>query len=101
MEASANNMVEASIIISKLCIEFDKAAKQLVPVWYLINIYLFKTSIPMKKLNLLMLTALVMTLSSCDAIAGIFKAGAVVGIIAVVIVIGLILWILSMFRGRS
>jgi hypothetical protein len=55
----------------------------------------------MKKLNLLMLTALVMTLSSCDAIAGIFKAGAVVGIIAVVVVIGLILWILSMFRGRS
>ncbi|MFD1256553.1 hypothetical protein ACFQ3S_07065 [Mucilaginibacter terrae] len=55
----------------------------------------------MKKLNLLMLSALVMTLSSCDAIAGIFKAGAVVGIIAVVIVIGLILWILSMFRGRS
>jgi hypothetical protein len=55
----------------------------------------------MKKINLLMLTALVMTLSSCDAIAGIFKAGAVVGIIAVVVVIGLILWILSMFRGRS
>jgi hypothetical protein len=55
----------------------------------------------MKKLNLLMLTALIMTLSSCDAIAGIFKAGAVVGIIAVVVVIGLILWILSMFRGRS
>lgn len=55
----------------------------------------------MKKLNLLMLTALVMTLSSCDAIAGIFKAGAAVGVIAVVIVIGLILWILSMFRGRS
>jgi hypothetical protein len=55
----------------------------------------------MKKLNLLMLTALVMTLSSCDAIAGIFKAGAYVGIIAVIIVIGLILWILSLFRGRS
>ena len=55
----------------------------------------------MKKFNLLALTALVMTLSSCDAIAGIFKAGAVVGIIGVVIVIGLILWILSMFRGRS
>jgi len=55
----------------------------------------------MKKLNLVLLTALVMTLSSCDAIAGIFKAGAVVGIIAVVVVIGIILWILSMFRGRS
>ncbi|WP_345951466.1 MULTISPECIES: hypothetical protein [unclassified Mucilaginibacter] len=55
----------------------------------------------MKKLNLLLLTALVMTLSSCDAIAGIFKAGAYVGIIAVIIVIAIIWWILSLFRGRS
>jgi len=55
----------------------------------------------MKKLNIVMLTALVMVLSSCDAIAGIFKAGAVVGVIAVIVVIGLILWILSLFRGRS
>jgi hypothetical protein len=40
-------------------------------------------------------------LSSCSAIAGIFKAGAVVGIIAVVIVIAIIIWIISMFRGKS
>lgn len=37
-------------------------------------------------------------LSGCSVITGIFKAGAVVGILAVVVVIGLILWIISMFR---
>jgi len=40
-------------------------------------------------------------LSSCSAIAGIFKAGAVVGIIAVVIVIAIVIWIISLFRGKS
>jgi hypothetical protein len=55
----------------------------------------------MKKLNLVMLTALIMTMSSCDIIGGIFKAGAITAIIGVVIVVGLILWILSLFRGRS
>jgi TRAP-type C4-dicarboxylate transport system permease large subunit len=46
---------------------------------------------------LLIITAL----SSCSAIAGIFKAGAVVGVIAVIIVIAIIIWIISLFRGRS
>lgn len=46
---------------------------------------------------LLMMTLL----SSCSAIAGIFKAGAVVGIIAVVVVIAIIIWIISLFRGKS
>jgi hypothetical protein len=40
-------------------------------------------------------------LSSCSVIAGIFKAGAVVGIIAVVIVIAIVIWIISLFRGKS
>jgi hypothetical protein len=40
-------------------------------------------------------------LSSCTAIAGIFKAGAVVGIIAVIVVIAVIIWIISLFRGKS
>lgn len=35
------------------------------------------------------------TLSSCEAIAGIFKAGVWVGIIVVVIVVALIFWIIS------
>jgi len=40
-------------------------------------------------------------LSSCSAIAGIFKAGAVVGVIAVVVVIAIIIWIISMFRSNN
>lgn len=55
----------------------------------------------MKKLNLLMLVALVTTLSSCEAIGTIFKAGAYVGIIAVVIVIAILWWIISLFKGKS
>jgi hypothetical protein len=46
---------------------------------------------------LLMLTAF----GSCTVIGGIFQAGAVVGIIAVVVVIALIIWIISLFRGKS
>lgn len=38
-------------------------------------------------------------LSSCSVITGIFKAGAVVGIIAILVVIGIIFWIFSMFTG--
>jgi len=56
----------------------------------------------MKK-NLIPVAILLMVtlLSGCSAIAGIFKAGAVVGIIAVVIVIAIIIWIISLFRGKS
>jgi uncharacterized membrane protein YtjA (UPF0391 family) len=39
--------------------------------------------------------------SGCSAIEGIFKAGALVGIITVVIVITVIIWIISLFRGKS
>ena len=45
--------------------------------------------------------AMATALSSCSAIAGIFKAGAAVGVIAVIIVIAIIIWVLSMFRGRN
>ena len=54
----------------------------------------------MKKLYFLPLFLLLFCLSSCSAIAGIFKAGAAVGVIAVIVVIILILWIASMFRGK-
>ena len=40
-------------------------------------------------------------LSSCDLIGGIFKAGAYTGIIVVVIVIALVIWLISKFRGRG
>ncbi len=55
----------------------------------------------MKKLSLPVLFLLMATLSSCDAIVGIFKAGAITGVIAVVVVIILILWLLSKFRSRN
>jgi hypothetical protein len=55
----------------------------------------------MKKISLLALVAMVLSLSSCDAIVGIFKAGAYVGIIGVLLVIGLIWWLVSSFRGKS
>nr|WP_294945351.1 phosphatidate cytidylyltransferase [uncultured Mucilaginibacter sp.] len=55
----------------------------------------------MKKLNLFLFAALLFTLSSCSVISGIFKAGAAVGIIAVIVIIGIILWIVSAFRGKQ
>jgi len=55
----------------------------------------------MKKLNLSILVLTLMVLSSCSVIGGIFKAGAAVGIIAVVVVIAVIIWLISLFRGRS
>ena len=45
---------------------------------------------------------LVTTLSSCQVIGDIFKAGMWTGIIIVVLVIGLIIWLISkIFGGRS
>jgi hypothetical protein len=42
--------------------------------------------------------ALTMTLSSCEVIGGIFKAGFWTAIILIVLVVGLILWLVG--RGR-
>ena len=42
--------------------------------------------------------AVAMTLSSCEVIGGIFKAGIWVGIILVVAVVALIMWLVN--RGR-
>jgi hypothetical protein len=55
----------------------------------------------MKKLYLPSIISLMLCLSSCSVIAGIFKAGAVVGIISVIVVIALIIWIASLFRGNK
>ncbi len=55
----------------------------------------------MKKLIIPVFLSLCLLLSSCDAIVGIFKAGAAVGIFAVIVVIAVIIWIISLFRGRS
>ncbi len=55
----------------------------------------------MKKLNLLLLALAMVAFSGCSVIGGIFKAGAAVGIIAVIVVILLVIWLISAFRGRS
>lgn len=56
----------------------------------------------MKKVHLLSFMLLLMVaLSSCSVIGGIFKAGAVVGIIAVLVIIGIIFWVISMFSGNK
>lgn len=53
----------------------------------------------LKFANLLPVFLLIaVTLSSCEAIAGIFKAGLWVGIIGVVIVIAIILWLVGKAR---
>jgi hypothetical protein len=52
----------------------------------------------MKKINLpfiLGAMTLVLTLESCEAIAGIFKAGIWVGIVIVVVIVALILWLIG------
>ena len=53
----------------------------------------------MKKLGLAPLLFLFMVLSGCELIGDIFQAGMVVGIIAVGVVVGLLLWIIGkLFR---
>jgi len=54
----------------------------------------------MKKINLLLFALAMVALSGCSVISGIFKAGAVVGIISVIVVIAIIIWIISMFRSK-
>jgi len=55
----------------------------------------------MKKYFILPMVALMLSLNSCAVVGGIFKAGAVVGIIAVVIVVAIIIWPISLFRGKN
>ena len=47
------------------------------------------------------LCVLATTLTGCDAIAGIFKAGAYTGIIAVVVVVLIVFWLVNKMRRRS
>ncbi|MEO6832286.1 MAG: hypothetical protein ABI378_07765 [Chitinophagaceae bacterium] len=53
----------------------------------------------MKKYAYLPLLALILSLSSCQAILGIFKAGVWVGVLLVVVIIGLIIFILAKLFG--
>ena len=52
----------------------------------------------MKNLYIPSAFLVLLLLSSCSVIGGIFKAGAAVGIISVIVVILVIIWIFSMFR---
>jgi len=54
----------------------------------------------MKKVHLLLVAFALFTLSGCSVITGIFKAGAAVGIISVIVVILIIIWIVSLLRGK-
>ncbi|KRT16978.1 hypothetical protein ASU31_04660 [Pedobacter ginsenosidimutans] len=51
---------------------------------------------------LVLIAFLCTTLSSCELVEGIFKAGVWVGVIVVVVVVALLIWILSkIFGGRG
>ncbi|RVU00543.1 phosphatidate cytidylyltransferase [Mucilaginibacter limnophilus] len=52
----------------------------------------------MKRINIFLIAMAMVGLSSCSVVGDIFKAGYYVGIIVVLIVIGLIWWLVSMFR---
>lgn len=52
----------------------------------------------MKRLPVLLFAIAIMFLNSCAVVGGIFKAGAAVGIIAVIVVILIIIWLVSLFR---
>jgi hypothetical protein len=49
----------------------------------------------MQRLNYAALALLTATLSSCEAIGGIFKAGVWSGIILVAVVIAIVIWIIT------
>jgi len=53
----------------------------------------------MKKVSILPLLALILTLSSCQLAGGIFKAGFNLGIIVVIVVIALVIFILAKVLG--
>jgi len=55
----------------------------------------------MKKLQLFSVLALLLSLSSCQIIGGIFKAGVWAGILLVVVVVGLVIFILAKIFGGS
>ena len=52
-------------------------------------------------LNTLIILLLTFTLTSCELIGNIFKAGMWTGVIAVVVVIGLVIWLISRLFGGS
>lgn len=54
----------------------------------------------MKKLSIFTLGAIILSLSSCQVVEGIFKAGVGVGVIMVLAVIGIIIFIVAKVAGK-
>ena len=54
----------------------------------------------MKKIGLIPLLALILSLSSCELIGDIFEAGVWAGVLLVVVVIGLVIFLLGKIFGR-
>lgn len=54
----------------------------------------------MKKLQILSIAAIILSLSSCQIIGDIFKAGVGVGVFLVVAVIGLVIFLIARVGGR-
>jgi len=53
----------------------------------------------MKKLSVFMILATLVTLSSCQLVGDIFKAGVWVGVLVVVVVVALVIFILAKLFG--
>jgi hypothetical protein len=53
---------------------------------------------PMAAARLLLLLAVVLLLSGCEAVVSIFEAGVFIGVIGVLVILGLIAFVVSMFR---
>jgi hypothetical protein len=54
-----------------------------------------------KSVYLFLLLSSVTVMNGCAVVGGIFKAGVWVGVIAVVVVVGLILWLVSRGSGKG
>jgi len=51
----------------------------------------------MQKMNFAWLAMLLFSLSSCEVVGGIFKAGVWTGLLIVAVVIALVIWLISRF----
>ena len=49
--------------------------------------------------RLLLLSAIVLALAACSAVAGIFKAGMWTGVLVIVAIVALIVWLFGRRRG--
>jgi hypothetical protein len=58
---------------------------------------MFSQNIGMQRLNFLILTLLMVSLSSCEVIGDIFKAGVWTGLLLVAAIIAIVIWIISRF----